>query len=224
MSQELWTAVDKYIGDVLLENDPILDAAVRESESAGLPSIQVSPPQGKLLHILARSIGARRILEIGTLGGYSTIWLGRALPADGALITLEIDPKHAEVAQVNIERAGLSKVVKVEVGDAREILPRIAGKSSAPFDLAFIDADKASIPAYFDWALKMSRPGSLILIDNVVREGAVIDEDSEDASVQGVRKLNDIMAAEPRVVSTVIQTVGVKGYDGLAVALVVRDK
>src|SRR5690348_12184787 len=178
MSQELWTAVDKYIGDVLLENDPILDAAVRESESAGLPSIQVSPPQGKLLHILARSIGAKRILEIGTLGGYSTIWLGRALPADGALITLEIDPKHAEVAQVNIERAGLSKVVKVEVGDAREILPRIAGKSSAPFDLAFIDADKASIPAYFDWALKMSRPGSLILIDNVVREGAVIDEDS----------------------------------------------
>lgn len=220
MSQDLWTAVDKYIGDMLLPADSTFDAAVRESEAAGLPSIQVSPPQGKFLHILAKSIGARRILEIGTLGGYSTIWLARAIPSDGEVVTLEINPSHAEVAQRNIERAGLSAIVKVHVGDAREILPTIAKELSAPFDLVFIDADKASIPFYFDMSLRMSRPGSLILIDNVVREGAVIDENSEDASVKGVRKLNEMMSAEPRVLATVIQTVGVKGYDGLAVALV----
>lgn len=221
MSQDLWTAVDKYIGEVLLPPDSVFDAAVRESDAAGLPSIQVSPPQGKLLHILAKSIGARRILEIGTLGGYSTIWLARAVPQDGQLVTLEIDPKHAEVAQQNIERAGLSGVVKVHVGDAREILPEIEKNLPSPFDLIFIDADKASIPFYFESALRMSRPGSLILIDNVVREGAVIDANSEDASVKGVRKLNEMMSAEPRVLATVIQTVGVKGYDGLAVALVI---
>ena len=183
----------------------------------------MSPPQGKLLHILALSIGARRVLEIGTLGGYSTIWMARALPNDGELITIEIDPKHAEVAAQNVERAALSKIVRVEVGDARKILPQIASKGGA-FDLIFIDADKASIPEYFDWALRMSHKGSLIIIDNVVREGAVIDESSDDASVKGVRRLNEILASEKRVSSTVIQTVGVKGYDGLAVALVLADQ
>jgi predicted O-methyltransferase YrrM len=223
MSQETWTAVDKYIGDMLVGSDAALEESVRQSEAAGLPSIQVSPPQGKLLHILALSIGAQRILEIGTLGGYSTIWMARALPDDGELITLEIDPKHADVAKANIERAGLAKIVRVEVGDAREILPSVAEKDGK-FDLIFIDADKPSNPFYFEWALKMSHKGSLIIIDNVVRDGAVIDESSDDASVQGVRRINEILATEKRVSSTVIQTVGVKGYDGLAVAFVVTDQ
>jgi predicted O-methyltransferase YrrM len=223
MSQDLWSAVDKYIGDSLLPADSVLDAAVRESEAAGLPSIQVSPPQGKFLHILARSIGARRILEIGTLGGYSTIWLARALPGEGELVSIEVDPHHAEVAQRNVERAKLSSVVRIEVGDAREVLPGIASDAKA-FDLIFIDADKASIPDYFQWSLKMSHPGSLIIVDNVVREGAVIDDKSEDAAVQGVRKLNEMMSQETRVISTVLQTVGSKGYDGLAVALVTGNR
>ena len=222
MTQETWTAVDKYIGDMVVHPDAVLDAAVRESDAAGLPSIQVSAAQGKLLHILACSIGAKHILEIGTLGGYSTIWMARALPSDGELVTVEIDPKHAEVAQQNVERAGLSSVVDIEVGDAREILPKIAARSQK-FDMIFIDADKASIPAYFEHALSMAHRGSMILIDNVVREGHVIDEDSKDPSVLGVRRLNEMLATEPRVSSTIIQTVGVKGYDGLTVALVIAD-
>ncbi len=220
MTQEQWTAVDRYITDLLVPADPALDGALQAAADAGLPAINVAPNQGKLLHILARAIGARRVLEIGTLGGYSTIWLARALPADGVLITLEYNPKHAEVARANIDRAGLSNIVEVRVGAALESLPRLAAEGHGPFDLVFIDADKENTAAYFDWALKLTRPGSLIVVDNVVRDGAVIDPDSDDRSVQGIRRFNAAMAAEPRVTGTIVQTVGSKGYDGLAIALV----
>ena len=220
MTQELWTAVDNYIVETLVPSDPVLDEAVRASDEAGLPSIQVSPPQGRFLYVLAKVQGARRILEIGTLGGYSTIWLGRALPQDGRLVTMEIDPKHAEVARANIDRAGLSGQVTVLNGDAHNLLAELERQTEVPFDLTFIDADKASIPFYFESALRMSRRGSLILVDNVVRDGAVIEADSTDPAVQGVRKLNEMMSANGRLTATVIQTVGVKGYDGLAIALV----
>lgn len=220
MSQELWSAVDAYIVESVLGVDDALDAAVRASDEAGLPSIQVSAPQGKFLYLLARVHRAKRILEVGTLGGYSTIWLARALPADGTLVTMEIDPKHAEVAKANLERAGVGGKVEVLVGNALDLLPELERRNDAPFDLTFIDADKASIPFYFESARRMSRKGSLILVDNVVREGAVIQADSEDASVQGVRRLNEMIAADATVEATVLQTVGVKGYDGLAIALV----
>lgn len=224
MTLELWTAVDHYLTDLVVQPDGSLDAALEASTAAGLPAISVSPTQGKLLEILARILGAKRILEIGTLGGYSTIWLARALPPGrGRLVTIESDAAHAEVARANIEKAGLADMVDVRVGLALDALPQIAADGDAPFDLIFIDADKPSIPDYFAWALKLSRTGSLIIIDNVVREGAVADAASHDASVQGVRKLNDVMAAEPRVSATVIQTVGSKGYDGFAIALVTRD-
>ena len=220
MTQELWTAVDNYLVNNLVSPEESLDAAVRASDDAGLPSIQVSPPQGKFLYMLAKIQGAKRILEIGTLGGYSTIWMARALPDDGRLITMEIDPRHADVARTNIDRAGLSAKVEILVGNALDLLPELEVRNESPFDLTFIDADKASIPSYFESALRMSRAGSLILVDNVVREGAVIDENSEDASVKGVRRLNEMIAADPRVTATVLQTVGIKGYDGLAIALV----
>jgi len=220
MTQELWTAVDNYLVNNLVSPEESLDAAVRASDDAGLPSIQVSPPQGKFLYMLAKIQGAKRILEIGTLGGYSTIWMARALPDDGRLITMEIDPRHADVARTNIDRADLSAKVEILVGNALDLLPELEVRNESPFDLTFIDADKASIPAYFESALRMSRAGSLILVDNVVREGAVIDENSEDASVKGVRRLNEMIAADPRVTATVLQTVGIKGYDGLAIALV----
>jgi predicted O-methyltransferase YrrM len=222
MSQQTWTAVDHYLDDVLVGHDAALDAALRESAQAALPPINVAPTQGKLLNLLARSIGARSILEIGTLGGYSTIWLARALPADGRLISLEIDRRHAEVARANIARAGLEQRVEVRVGRALDALAQLGEQAAGPFDLFFIDADKPNIPAYFSWALRLARPGSLIVVDNVVRDGAVIEADSADASVQGVRRLNELMASEPRVAATVIQTVGVKGYDGFALALVTR--
>ncbi len=224
MTLELWTAVDHYLSDLVVHPDVSLDAALEASTAAGLPAISVSPTQGKLLEILARILGAKRILEIGTLGGYSTIWLARALPPAGRLVTIESDATHADVARANIARAGFAENVDVRVGLALDTLPQIAADGGGPFDLIFIDADKPSIPEYFAWALKLSRAGSLIIIDNVVREGAVIDAASHDASVQGVRKLNDVMAAEPRVSATVIQTVGSKGYDGFAVALVIRGE
>jgi predicted O-methyltransferase YrrM len=224
MSQAQWTAVDRYITDLLAPPDPALDAALRAAAEAGLPPAHVAPNQGKLLAILAQSIGARSILEIGTLGGYSTIWLARALPPGGILITLEADPRHAEVARANLARAGLAEVVEVRLGRALETLPRLADEGRGPFDLVFIDADKANNAAYFGWALKLTRRGSLIIVDNVVRNGAVIDADSDDPSVQGVRRLNAALAAEPRVAATAIQTVGSKGYDGLAIALVTGDQ
>jgi predicted O-methyltransferase YrrM len=220
MSESQWEAVDRYFGDLLLANDPALEAALTASEAAGLPEIAVAPNQGTLLNLLARAVGARRILEIGTLGGYSTIWLARALPPDGRLITLEVDPKHAKIASRNIANAGLSGAVEVRVGRALDLLPRIAAAGEGSFDLFFIDADKPSNPHYFDWAVKLSRPGSLIVVDNVVRGGAVADDGSFDPNVKGVRSLTERMAADKRVSATVIQTVGVKGYDGLAIALV----
>jgi predicted O-methyltransferase YrrM len=220
MSERTWTAVDRYLDEVLLGQDEALQAALQASAAAGLPSISVSPAQGKLLNLLARSVGARAILEVGTLGGYSAIWMARALPADGRLITLELDPKHAEVARATLARAGLAPRAEVRVGRALDSLSALAGERAGPFDLVFIDADKPNIPEYFGWALRLTRRGSLIIVDNVVREGAVIDARSSDASVQGVRRLNEMMAAEPRVSATVIQTVGAKGYDGFALALV----
>ena len=220
MTEEGWAEVDRYITDLLVPPDADMDAAISDSVAAGLPSINVTPNQGKLLHLLARLQGARKILEIGTLGGYSSIWLGRALPAGGQLVTLEIEPKHAEVARANIARAGLAKVVEVRLGRALDTLQRLAAEGRGPFDLIFIDADKQSIPDYFAWALKLSHSGSLIIVDNVVRDGAVVDASSKDPSVQGVRRFNELLAAESRVIATEIQTVGSKGHDGFAFALV----
>jgi predicted O-methyltransferase YrrM len=219
MTQDIWSAVDGYITGTLVPSDPALDAALETAAAAGLPAINVAPNQGKLLHLLARIKGARTILEIGTLGGYSTIWLARALPAGGRLITLEVDPKHAEIARGNIDRAGVGDAVEIRVGPALESLPTLDG----PFDMVFIDADKPSNADYFTWALRLTRPGGLIVVDNVVRGGAVIQAGSGDANVVGVRRLNELIAAEPRVSATTIQTVGVKGYDGLTIALVVTD-
>jgi predicted O-methyltransferase YrrM len=223
MTQQQWTAVDRYITDLLVPADPALDAALQASAAAGLPPHNVSPNQGKLLLLLARVQRARTILEIGTLGGYSTIWLARALPADGSLITLEADRKHAEVARANIARTGLTHVVELHLGRALDTLPQLAAEGRGPFDLIFIDADKPSNPDYFAWALKLSRRGSLIIADNVVRNGAVVDAASGDPNVQGVRRFNELLAAEPRVTATAIQTVGSKGYDGFAIALVTAD-
>jgi predicted O-methyltransferase YrrM len=220
MTQELWTAVDRYITQTLFPSDPVLEAVLRASAEAGLPSIQVSPPQGKLLHLLARSINARKILEIGTLGAYSTIWMARALPAGGGLLTLEADAKHAEVSGANIARAGLNGMVEQRFGRALDTLPQIVAEGRGPFDLIFIDANKSTMAEYFEWALKLSHPGSLIIADNVIRDGAVIDAANKDADVEGVRRFNERLATEPRVSATEIQTVGSKGYDGFALILV----
>ncbi|AGM08636.1 O-methyltransferase [Amycolatopsis keratiniphila] len=216
MSQQLWSEVDDYLSGVLVPSDAALEGARKASDEAGLPSIAVAPNQGKLLNLMARMIGARSILEIGTLGGYSTIWLARALPPQGRLVTLEYDPKHAEVARGNIDAAGLGGLVDVRVGKALDLLPSVEG----PIDLAFIDADKANNPAYFEASLKLVRPGGVIVVDNVVRGGAVTDAASEDPNIQGIRRLHEMIAAEPRVDATAIQTVGSKGYDGLTVVLV----
>ena len=220
MSQDTWTAVDRYINDLFIPPDPILEAALRDSAEAGLPSIQVTPSQGKLLAILAQSIGARSILEIGTLGAYSTIWLGRALPPDGRLVTLEVNPKHAGVARNNLKRADLDKLVELRLGPALETLPMLAAEGRPPFDLVFIDADKPNAADYLAWSLKLARPGSLIITDNVVRQGGLIEARSEDENVQGMRRFSEALAAETRLSATVIQTVGSKGYDGFAIALV----
>jgi predicted O-methyltransferase YrrM len=209
MSDEAWTRVDDYFCDVLLGDDPALEAALAASREAGLPAIHVAPNQGRLLRLLAEMQGAKRILEIGTLGGYSTIWLGRALPAGGTLLSLEADARHAQVARANITRAGLDSQVEVRTGRALDILPTLSG----PYDFVFVDADKPSNPDYFAWALKLSRPGGVIVVDNVARAGAVIQPDG-DASVQGVRRMLQLVAAEPRVSATAIQTVGSKGWDG----------
>jgi predicted O-methyltransferase YrrM len=223
MTQALWTEVDRYINDRLLPFDAALDSALQASVDAGLPAISVTPNQGKLLHLMARSQGARTVLEIGTLGGYSTIWLARALPPGGRLITLESEPRHAEVALANIARAGLSGVVEVRFGPALTTLPALAAEGAGPFDLVFIDADKPSTADYFTWALKHSRLGSLIIVDNVVRKGAVTDPASTDPNVRGVQLFYERLAAEPRVSATAIQTVGSKGYDGFALAYVTQD-
>ena len=221
MTRAQWTAVDRYLTDLLVPADAALDAALEASAAAGLPPIHVAPNQGKLLFLLARAQGARTILEIGTLGGYSAIWLARALPEGGRLITLEVDARHAEVARANLARAGLDHVVELRLGRALETLSQLAAEGRGPFDLIFIDADKPSLPDYFRWALELSRRGSLIVVDNVVRNGDVIDTASGDPAVQGARRLLELLAGERRVCATAIQTVGSKGYDGFALALVV---
>ena len=220
MKQELWGKVDRYITDLLLPTDAILEGVLEANVAAGLPPHDVSPNQGKFLQLLAQIQGARKILEIGTLGGYSTIWLARALQNDGVLITLESEMKHAEVARSNIKNAGLDKIVEVHCGKALDTLPILFNEGYVPFDLIFIDADKPNNPEYFNWALKLSRKGTLIIADNVVRNGAVIDEHSEDPKVIGIRRFNDLLATSPHVSATAIQTVGSKGYDGFAIAVV----
>ncbi|MFC5891019.1 O-methyltransferase [Kitasatospora sp. CM 4170] len=220
MTQQTWDAVDAYFTDRLIGHDPELEAAAAAADRAGLPHIAVAPNQGKLLHLLALTQGARRILEVGTLGGYSAIWLARALPADGRLITLEIDPRHAEVARGNLARAGLDGVAEVRIGPAADTLARLVADGVEPFDLVFIDADKQSNPEYFARALELTRPGSLIVVDNVVRAGAVADAASTDPAVTATRRLHDLIAAEPRVSATSVQTVGTKGYDGFTLARV----
>jgi predicted O-methyltransferase YrrM len=216
MSQEHWNAVDQYLVEHLVPSDAALDAALAASREADLPPINVAPNQGKLLSLLARIQGAQRILELGTLGGYSTIWLARALPPTGRLITLELDPKHAEVARKNITRAGFDELVQVKVGRALDTLAELVEKREPKFDFVFIDADKQSIPEYLDFALQLTRPGSVILVDNVIRKGAVVDGQSSDASVQGVRRFNEKLAKLSSVSATAVQTVGSKGYDGFA--------
>jgi predicted O-methyltransferase YrrM len=218
MTDERWSAVDRYITDLVVQPDPVLDAALEASIAAGLPEISVTPGHGKLLYLLAKIRHASRILEIGTLGGYSTIWLARALPSSGRVVTLESNPSHAAVARSNIARAGLTGVVDLRLGLALEVLPALATEGQK-FDLTFIDADKPNIPAYFEWAMKLSNPASLIIVDNVVRDGSVIDETSDDPSIRGVRRFNELLSVDKRVSATTIQTVGSKGYDGFTIAL-----
>lgn len=220
--QDLWTEVDRYFCDQLVPSDEKLDAALTANRQAGLPAIDVSRLQGKFLDVLVRVTGARRILEIGLLGGYSTIWMARALPEDGRIISLEVNPRHAEVARANLLNAGVLDRVDLRVGRAIDTLPILEASGAGPFDLIFIDADKPSSADYLAWALKLSRPGTLIVTDNVVRDGKVVQAKSPDADVQGVRHFTEMMAAEPRLSATVLQTVGVKGYDGFALAVVLR--
>jgi predicted O-methyltransferase YrrM len=223
MAQDQWTAVDSYIADLFIAPDFALEAALDSSRAAGLPSINVSAAQGKLLYMLARIQAARSILELGTLGGYSTIWLARALPPEGHLLSLEVDPTRAELARANVSRAGLASLVEIRLGRAEDSLQQLVTQSHLPFDLIFIDADKTGYAEYLKWSLKLARPGTLIIADNVVRKGAVADPASTDDNVQGIRKFNQLLAAEKRVTTTVIQTVGSKGYDGLALILVTEN-
>lgn len=220
MGDPLWAEVDDFVAGTIAPHDEALTAALRASEEAGLPSIQVSPPQAMQLRLLAEAIGAKAILEFGTLGGYSTIWLARALPAEGWLISLEADERYAKLARENIDRAGLGDVVEVRQGAALETLPALDAEGAGPFDFVFIDADKVHTPDYFSWALDHTRPGALIVADNVVRDGTLADGETDDATVRAQRRLHEEIAASPRVSGTTIQTVGVKGYDGFTLALV----
>jgi caffeoyl-CoA O-methyltransferase len=223
MDEEVWTRAEQYIAEQLLEKDEVLDAVLAATEAAGMPDIQVSPTHGKMLMLLAQMRGAKRILEIGTLAGYSTIWLARALPADGKLITLEFEPKHAAVARDNIARAGLSDKVEVRVGSALDTLPLLEAEGAGPFDLVFIDANKNGYADYLGWALKLTRRGSVILADNAVQQGRIADAGSDDTNVQGIRRFIEMLGAEPRVSATIIQCVGSQGYDGLAIGIVTSD-
>jgi predicted O-methyltransferase YrrM len=218
---EAWDRVERYLDSALIGSDDDLERAAHQSDRAGLPQIAVSPNQGKLLHLLARSIGARRILEIGTLGGYSTIWLARAVAPDGSLVSLERDPRHAEVATANLTDAGLAATAQVRVGPALDSLEALGSEGGPPFDMVFIDADKRSSPEYLDWALRLSRPGALVVLDNVVRRGQVVDAASDDPDVIGIRRAIEAMGSDPRIDATTVQTVGSKGWDGFALGLVV---
>ncbi|HET9777468.1 MAG TPA: O-methyltransferase [Gemmatimonadaceae bacterium] len=218
MAEQIWSDVERYINELVVHPDAVLDAVLDAAAAAGLPQISVTAGEGKLLHLLALIRGANRILEIGTLAAYSTIWLARALPRGGKLVTLESDPAHAAVARANIARAGLGDIVDLRLGMAADTLPVLA-REGQKFDLTFIDADKATIPHYFEWAMRLSNPGALIIVDNVIRDGKVIDEASEDASIRGVRRFNEMLSAEKRVSATTIQTVGSKGYDGFTLAV-----
>ena len=220
MSQELWTAVDDYINTIAIGRDAALEAASAAAVAARLPPISVTPAHGKLLHLMARAQGAKRILEIGTLAGYSTIWLARAVPPGGRVITLESNATHADIARANIERAGLADRVDIRLGTALDTLPQLAVEKQGPFDFTFVDADRTRLAEYFDWAVRLSRAGSVIIVDNVVRKGGVIDPSSEDANITGVRRFADRLASDSRVTATMVQTVGSKGYDGFAMALV----
>jgi predicted O-methyltransferase YrrM len=220
MSRRTWTAVDDYIAESLLPADPALEAALANNRASGLPAIDVSPVQGKLLYLLARMKGASTILEIGTLGGYSTIWLARALPPGGRVVTLELEKRHADVARANLERAGLSGLVDLRVGPALELLSALSAERAGPFDFIFIDADKPNNPHYLSWAIRLSRPGTVIVCDNVIRDGHVLDRDGLDANVEGARAAFSFIGAEKRLDGTAVQTVGAKGYDGFAIAIV----
>jgi predicted O-methyltransferase YrrM len=220
MTQEVWEAVDKYFDKMLIPHDSTLDDALAAAAAAKLPAIQVSSVQGKLLQLLARIMGARNILEIGTLGGYSTIWMARALPEGGRIITLEADPKHAEVARKNFARAGVESKVELRPGKALDTLPKVAADGLGPFDMFFIDANKSNMPEYFEWSLKLARTGSVIIADNVVREGAVLDAKSKDDDIQGIRRFLEMVGKEKRVSGTALQTVSTKNYDGFALVLV----
>lgn len=220
MSSKTWTAVDDYIVSSLFEADPALDAVLAANREQGLPAIDVSAAQGKLLSLLVRIRGAKRVLEIGTLGGYSTIWMARGLPADGKVVTLELDPHHAKVARSNFERAGVSGKIDLRIGPALQSLAALDSENAGPFDLIFIDADKPNNPNYLDWAMKLSRPGTVIVCDNVIRDGAVVKHNSGDANVEGARAAFSFIGGDKRLDGTAIQTVGAKGYDGFAVAIV----
>ena len=219
-AHKIWIDVDRYFVDTLNLSDPILDATMTANAAAELPAIDVTPNQGKLLHLFAKLVSAKKILEMGTLGGYSTIWLARALPPGGRVLSLEFNPKHANVAKSNIQRAGLSDRVEIRVGAALDSLPIIQEERLGPFDFIFIDADKPNNPGYLEWAIKLSRPGTLILVDNVVRDGAVADSSSADPTIEGTRRMFELMAGDSRLSSTALQTVGSKGYDGFAMAIV----
>ncbi|MGX9147291.1 O-methyltransferase [Mesorhizobium sp. 128a] len=220
MSTKTWTAVDDYIVSSLFEADPVLDAVIATNRKQGLPAIDVSAAQGKLLSLLVRIRGAKRVLEIGTLGGYSTIWMARGLPADGKVVTLELDPHHAKVARSNFERAGVSDKVDLRTGPALQTLETLESENAGPFDLIFIDADKPNNPNYLSWAMRLSRPGTVIVCDNVVRDGTVLNDDGRDAYVEGARAAFSFIGGEKRLDGTAIQTVGAKGYDGFAIAIV----
>jgi len=220
MTKDVWEAVDKYFDKMLIPQDPTLEDALAAAEAAKLPAIQVSSVQGKLLHLLARIMGARNILEIGTLGGYSTIWMARALPEGGRVVTLEADPKHADVAQKNFARAGVADKVELRLGKALDTLPKVAADGRSPFDMVFIDANKSNMPEYFEWSLKLARKGSVIIADNVVREGAVLDAQTKDPDIQGIRRFLEMVGKEKRVSGTALQTVSTKNYDGFALVLV----
>ena len=219
---EIWKQVDQYFADALIPPGEGFSAALDANRKADLPAIDVTPLQGKFLEILARATGAARVLEIGTLGGYSTLWLARALPANGLVVTLELEPRHAEVALQNLKAAGLANKVDLRIGPAAETLKALARENITPFDLIFIDADKASYPDYLQWSMKLSHPGTIIVADNVVRDGKIIDPASSDPNIKGVRRFTEMIATEPRLSTTVLQTVGTKGYDGFAIAIVLR--